>query len=138
MRNELSAIGKLVLLGTRIVILEALREQILILGHDGHPGIVSMKRRLRTMVYGPGIDREIEKFCRNCYGCQLVSQPNLVQTDSGPQFISEHFRNFMTKLGIVHRRISSYWSPAQGQIKRENRSILKRIRIAQSEKCNWK
>ena len=66
--------------------------------------------------------------------------PDLVQTDSGPQFISEHFhfRNFMTELGIMHRRISPHWSPAQGQVERENRSILKRIRIAQSEKRDWK
>ena len=61
MRNELSPIGKLVLRGTRIVIPKALREQILKLGHDGYPGIVSMKSRLRSMVYWPGIDREIEK-----------------------------------------------------------------------------
>lgn len=72
-RNELSAIGKLVLWGTRMVIPKALREQILTLGHDGHPGILSMKSRLRTVVYWPGKDREIEKFCRSCYGCQLVS-----------------------------------------------------------------
>ena len=74
MRNELSAIGKLVLRGTRMVIPNALREQILTLGHDGHPGIVSIKSRLRTMKNWPGIYREIEKFCRSCYGCQLVSQ----------------------------------------------------------------
>ena len=63
-RNELSAIGKLVLRGTRIVIPRALREQYLTLGFDGHPGIVSMKRRLRTVVYWPGINKEIENVCK--------------------------------------------------------------------------
>ena len=62
-RNELSAIGKLVYRGTRIVIPRALREQYLTLGHDGHPGIVSMKR-LRTVVYWPGINKEIENVCK--------------------------------------------------------------------------
>lgn len=46
--------------------------------------------------------------------------PDLVQTDSGPQFIIEHFRNFMSELGIVHRRISPYWSPAQGKVECKN------------------
>ena len=75
-RNELSAIGKLVLRGTRIIIPESLRDQVLELAHEGHPGIVSMKRRLRTKVYWPGIDKHIEKSCKSCYGCQLVSQPS--------------------------------------------------------------
>ena len=70
-RNELSAIGKLVLRGTRIVIPMSLREQCLTLGHDGHPGILSMKRRLRTVVYWPGIDKEIENVCKTCAGCQI-------------------------------------------------------------------
>ena len=208
-RDELSAIGKLVLRGTRIVIPKALREQCLTLGHDGHPGIVSMKRRLRSVVYWPGIDKEIEDVCKACFGCQLVSQPtkpepmtrtdlpsgpwehlsadllgplpdgnyvfvlvdlysrffkisitknlsaekitqimwkmfithglpNLVQTDNGSPFQSQYFSNFMKENGINHRRVSPYWSPAQGQVERENRSILKRIKIAQTEKRDWK
>ena len=44
----------------------------------------------------------------------------------------------MLELGIVHGRITPYWSPAQGQVERENRSILKRIKIAQAEKRDWK
>ena len=49
-RNELSVIGKLVLRRTRIIIPSSLRNQVLHLAHEGHPGIVSMKRRLRTKV----------------------------------------------------------------------------------------
>ena len=64
--------------------------------------------------------------------------PDLLQTDSCPQFMSEHFKYFITELGIVHGRISLYWCPAQCQVERKNRSILKRIRIAQSEKRDWK
>ena len=50
-RGELSAIGKLVLRGTRIVIPKQLRCQVLELAHEGHPGIVAMKQRLRTKVW---------------------------------------------------------------------------------------
>lgn len=73
--SELCVIGKLILRGTRIVILSKLRPRVLNHAHEGHPGIVSMKQRLRSKVWWPGIDREAEKFCKTCYGCQLVSSP---------------------------------------------------------------
>ncbi|CAC5404852.1 unnamed protein product [Mytilus coruscus] len=75
-RSELCSIGQLVLRGTRIAIPISLREQVLQLAHEGHPGIVVMKTRLRSKVWWPRIDKSIEKFCRSCYGCQLVSQPS--------------------------------------------------------------
>ena len=46
-RDELCNIGHLVLRGTRIVISETLTEKILKIGHEGYPGIVWMKKRLR-------------------------------------------------------------------------------------------
>ena len=52
-RGELCAIGMLVLRGTRIVIPEHMRDRVLEIAHEGHPGIVSMKSRLRcSMVAG--------------------------------------------------------------------------------------
>ena len=75
-RSELSAIGKLVLRGTRIVVPKQLRTQVLTLAHEGHPGIVAMKQRLRTKVWWPGIDKEVSSACKTCHGCQLVSQPS--------------------------------------------------------------
>ena len=74
MRNELSSIGHLVLRGTRIVVPKVLRDHVLDLAHEGHPGIVSMKSRLRSKVWWPGIDKAIKGFCKHCYGCQLVSK----------------------------------------------------------------
>lgn len=44
------------------------------LGHEGHPGIVVMKQRLRSKLWWPGMDKDIEKYCKMCYGCQLVSK----------------------------------------------------------------
>ena len=51
MRFELSAIGKLVLRGTRIVIPESPRDRILKVAHEGHPGIVSMNQILRSKIW---------------------------------------------------------------------------------------
>ena len=39
----------------------------------------------------------------------------------------------MLELGIVHGRNTPYWSPVQGQVKCENHSILKCIKIVQAE-----
>ena len=73
--GELSAVGKLVLRGTLIVIQKQLRCQVLELAQEGHPGIVAMKQRLRTKVWWPGIDKEVERAWKTCHGSQLVSQP---------------------------------------------------------------
>ena len=63
---------ELVLRGTRIVKQTSLRQRVLNLVHEGHPGIVGMKSRLRSKVWWPGIDKQIEMHCKSCYGCQLV------------------------------------------------------------------
>ena len=59
-RSELTTIGFIVLRGTRIVIPSELREHVLKLAHKGHPGIVMMKKRLRSKVWWPGIDNDCE------------------------------------------------------------------------------
>jgi len=38
------------------------RNQVLELGHEGHPGIVQMKQHLRSNVWWPGMDKDIESF----------------------------------------------------------------------------
>ena len=55
--GELYVIGKLILRGTRIV----MRPQVLVLGREGYPGIVSVKQRYRSKVWWPGIDRQAER-----------------------------------------------------------------------------
>nr|DAA65000.1 TPA_exp: gag-pol protein [Drosophila ananassae] len=73
-RNELSSIGSLLLRGNRIVVPTPLREQTLELAHEGHPGETAMKRRLRSKVWWPQMDRAVEKFVKACRDCCLVSQ----------------------------------------------------------------
>ena len=209
MRGELSAIGKLVLRGTRIVIPKHLRTQVLKLAHEGHPGIVALKQRFRTKVWWPGIDKEVDRACKTCHGCQLVSKPSKpepmtrtelpsapwqhlaadlmgplpsgdyvfvvvdfrggffemefiksttsekivsmlskifvthglplsLRTDNGPQFVSDHLKKYLEENVIEHRRTTPLWPQANSEIKRQNRSILKHLRIAQAEGCDWK
>ncbi|XP_036340795.1 uncharacterized protein K02A2.6-like [Rhagoletis pomonella] len=75
-RYELSAVGDILIRGSRIVIPKTLREKILRLTHERHPGESAMKRRLRSKVWWPLIDREAENFVKKCVNCLLVSQPS--------------------------------------------------------------
>ena len=80
-KNELCEAHNLILRGNKIVIPRSLRYRTLQLAHQGHPGIVVMKRLLREKVWWPNIDKEVEQFVKNCNGCQLVqisSPPFLV------------------------------------------------------------
>ncbi|KAK3097548.1 hypothetical protein FSP39_010680 [Pinctada imbricata] len=207
--TELTTVGKLVLRGTRIVIPGTLRKQVLKLAHEGHPGIVSMKQRLRTNVWWPGLEKDCEKVCKTCHGCQIVAAPAKpepmkrtelpsapwqhlamdllgpfptgeslfvvvdyysryyeieimrkttsdkiidalekmflthglpysITSDNGPQFISEEFATYVEENAIIHHRITPLWPQANGEVERQNRSLSKRIRIAQSESKDWK
>ena len=207
--TELCCLGKLILRGTRMVIPRALRPRLLEIAHEGHPGIVQMKQRLRTKVWWPKIDRDAEKFCRSCFGCQVVSKPphpepmartqlpdgpwqdlaidylgplptgeyvfvavdyysrwyevNItksptaeqtvrslkkffathglpysVTSDNGPQFTSQVFADYLSEAGICHHKTTPYWPQANGEVERQNRSLLQRIRIAQTEGKNWR
>ena len=52
-----------------------MRKQVLEIAYLGHPGIVVMKRNLRTKVWWPGNDKDADNFCKTCCSCQLVSNP---------------------------------------------------------------
>ena len=73
--HELACIGQVVLRGTGIVVpSRRLRTRGLDLAHDGYQCEVKTKECLRSKVWWPGIDKEAEKKCRECFGCQMVSK----------------------------------------------------------------
>ncbi len=208
-RNELCVVGDLVLRGTRIVPPKQCRDHIMSLAHEGHIGMVGMKMRLRTKVWWPGLDKEVEKYCKTCHGCQLVGGPSrpeplsptelpkgpwqilavdllgplpsgdhvlvcidyysryyeidvlkvttaervitsldkmftthgfpiIITSDNGSQFVAAEFRDYMMEIGVEHRRVTPLWPQANGEVERQNRSLLKRLRIAQAEKKDWR
>ena len=73
-KNELCAIGKLVMRGDRIVIPNTLLKRVLEAAQEGHQGIVETKSRLRTKVWWPRMDSDAERICKSCHGCQVVGQ----------------------------------------------------------------
>jgi len=194
--NELCVVGNVVMRGTRMVIPKQLRAAVMNIGHEGHLGVVSMKQLLRTKVWWPKLEKDVEKYVKTCDGCQLVSRPDppepitstelpegpwrvvavdfqgplpsgeylmvvvdyysrhyevhvmttitaektierleaifarhglpeALYSDNGPQFIADKFKVYMQENGIKHRRVTPKWPQANGEVERQNASILK-------------
>ncbi|XP_060862845.1 uncharacterized protein K02A2.6-like [Metopolophium dirhodum] len=69
-REELSLVNDCLILGNRVVIPKSLREDVLMLLHKNHPGIVRSKMLARSYVWWPNIDIDIDKFIKTCTECQ--------------------------------------------------------------------
>lgn len=67
-QHELWIHNDLLLRGTKIVIPSGLKKQVLAAAHEGHPGIVNMKARLRTKVWWPKIDKDAENTVKSVKG----------------------------------------------------------------------
>nr|CAH7725339.1 unnamed protein product [Callosobruchus chinensis] len=207
-REEFCMYEGIMLRGTRIIIPKILRQRVLDAAHEGHPGIVAMKNRLRTKVWWPKIDEQAEKMVKACKGCTLVSTPTapcpmkrrhmplapwvdvavdflgplptgdyifviidyfsryrelkMMRTitsvatikvlkeifsrlgypvsltcDNGPQFITEDLKSFCIENGIRLHHTIPYWPQMNGEVERQNRDIVKRLKISQGLKNNW-
>lgn len=208
-QTELCFHEGILLRGNRIVVPCPLRRQVLEAAHEGHPGIVAMKNRLRTKVWWPRIDADAEKLVKSCKGCTLVSAPNppnpmkrrefptqpwvavaidflgplpskehifvivdyysrykevkimrditanstinvlqetfsrlgypsSMNADNGGQLISQELIKYCEEGGIILHHTIPYWPQQNGEVERQNRDLLKRIRISYALKKNWK
>ncbi len=86
---------------------------------------------LKSTTADKTIDCLEEVFSRHGLPCTLRS-------DCGPQFISTQFQQFCETNNIQHVKTTPRWAEANGEVERQNASILKRIRIAQAEGLNWR
>ena len=64
--------------------------------------------------------------------------PVTVISDNGPHFVAESFEIFLQENGIEHRKTTPLWPQANGEIVRQNWSLLKRMQIVQLEGQDWK
>ena len=62
----------------------------------------------------------------------------MLTSDNGPNFVSEEFKAYLKESGIKHQRVTAKWVQANGEVERENSSVLKRLRFAHAEGMNWK
>ena len=74
LRNVLSVTDNRILLrGRQIVIPQSLRQRTLSIAHESHQGIVKTKMLLRTKVWWPGMDRQVESLVAKCTFCQATN-----------------------------------------------------------------
>jgi transposase InsO family protein len=64
--------------------------------------------------------------------------PLTLKSDNGPQFVSEEFKAYCLQNNVKQVRVTPKWAQANGEVERQNQSILKRIQIAQAESLDWK
>lgn len=74
--NELGMVGDIIVRGSKLVVPTNLRQRMVDLAHEGHPGESVMKRRLRDRVWWSGMDRDVTNRVAACEGCRLVGLPS--------------------------------------------------------------
>ena len=83
-----------------------------------------------TSVTSTNVIESLEKiFCTH-------GLPQSLKTDNGTQFMSDDFERFLKTNDIKHRSSTPLWPQANGEVERQNRSLLKALRIAKAEKKN--
>lgn len=60
--------------------------------------------------------------------------PNRLKSDNARAFVGLEFENFLSEFGIIHVTSPPLWPQANGEVERQNRSILKCLQIAAMEK----
>ena len=63
--------------------------------------------------------------------------PFSVKSDNGPQFVSQVFKDFLVEHGIEHGTSPPLWPQANGEVERQNRTLLKALKVAQVEGKRW-
>lgn len=64
-----------VLRGNRIVLPTELRARAIALAHEDHAGMTRCKQRLRSKLWWPHMDQEVENHIQRCHPCQVTSRP---------------------------------------------------------------
>ena len=70
--HDISIVDDLVMAGSRIIIPQASRQEVLGEIHEGHQGETKCMLRAKTAVYWPGIYKDIKNIVGNCGACREV------------------------------------------------------------------
>ena len=84
LRGDISVEDGLILLGSRVIVLESLRGNILQQIHGGHFGIEKCKLRAKSCVYWPSVYKEIENIVNSCCVCHKYHNSQQKQIPSRP------------------------------------------------------
>ena len=64
--------------------------------------------------------------------------PEAIRSDNGPPFTSEEFTAYCTKKNIKLIHTIPYWPQMNGLVERQNRGILRALRIAKATGADWR
>ncbi len=64
--------------------------------------------------------------------------PDVLKTDNGPPFQSKEFKDFATRMGFKHRKVTPYWPNANGEVENFMKTLGQFIRKTSVENKNWK
>ena len=64
--------------------------------------------------------------------------PFTLTSDSGPQFWCAEFEKFLSDHGIEHLTSPPLWPQANGHVERQNRTLLKTLKVAHVKGKNWR
>ena len=64
--------------------------------------------------------------------------PLSIKADNGRQFVSEEFKAYLKDNNIQHRTSTPLWPQANGEVERQNRSLLKTMGIEHNEGRDWR
>jgi hypothetical protein len=64
--------------------------------------------------------------------------PWTVTSDNGPHLFAATVESFLQEKGIEHRKTTPLWPQENGEIERQNRSLLKRMQIERVEGQDWR
>ncbi|XP_062557027.1 uncharacterized protein K02A2.6-like [Armigeres subalbatus] len=67
-----------------------------------------------------------------------LGYPRTITLDNGRQFISTEFDNYCQSRNIKLNHTAPYWPQANGEVERQNSSLLKRLKISHSMNREWK
>ena len=64
--------------------------------------------------------------------------PKSLRTDTSPNLVSNEIEDYLKEMGVEHRHTSPLWPRANGEVERQNRTLLKAFRAAHAEGKNWR
>lgn len=67
-----------------------------------------------------------------------LGYPRTITLDNARQFLSLEFSAYCKARNITLNHTTPYWPQANGEVERQNRSLLKRLRISNALKRDWK
>lgn len=80
--SEIEEVGGLLFKGGKIIPPVVMQNKILLLAHQGHTGMSSMKRLIRANFWWAGLDKFVDRIVRECSEC--ISSDKMLHVSSAP------------------------------------------------------